>query len=270
MMPVSFLIALLLAFGLEPSATGVPQADVGARVLETCGGITFVAALAFGLGLWVAFQVSQSGHPTSRLRRRYALGARLVNILSLVVYGWIIHSVGWSRIVRTNWGLSTPVLVGDFAIFLPYLLTQLMVWWGLFFAERALQIRLGLGLARGMGRYLVLRSRQSLGLILPVILMYVVRRDVFGRFFPGWDEMRGRRADRDRRAGHARSDDFTDFRPIGLADSLIAVWAAAPASRAHRRATRLPVYRRSGLGYREHDGQRLRHGDLATLSAMFC
>ncbi len=188
MMPVSFLIALLLAFGLEPSATGVPQADVGARVLETCGGITFVAALAFGLGLWVAFQVSQSGHPTSKLRRRYALGARLVNILSLVVYGWIIHSVGWSRLVRTNWGLNTPVLVGDFAVFLPYLLTQLMVWWGLFFAERALQIRLGLGLARGMGRYLVLRSRQSLGLILPVILMYVVRRDVFGRFFPAWDE----------------------------------------------------------------------------------
>jgi STE24 endopeptidase len=188
MMPVSFLIALLLAFGIEPPATGVPQADVGARVLETCGGISLVAALAFGLGFWVAFQVSHAGHATSRLRRRYALGARLLTILSLVVYGWIIHSVGWSKLVRTNWGLSRLILVDDFAIFLPYLLTQIMVWWGLFFAERALQIRLGLGMARGLGRYLLLRSRQSLGLVLPVILMYVVRRDVFGRYFPGWDE----------------------------------------------------------------------------------
>jgi len=188
MMPVSLLIALLLAFGIEPPATGVPRADVGACVLETCGGITLVAALAFGLGFWVAFEVSHSGHATSRLRRRYALGARLLTILSLVVYGWIIHSVGWSKLVRTNWGLSRLILVDDFAIFLPYLLTQLMVWWGLFFAERALQIRVGLGLARGLGRYLLLRSRQSLGLILPVILMYVVRRDVFGRFFPSWDE----------------------------------------------------------------------------------
>ena len=100
MMPVSLLIALLLAFGIEPPPTGVPQADVGARVLETCGGITLVAALAFGLGFWVAFQVAHSGHATSRLRRRYALGARLLTILSLVVYGWIIHSVGWSKLVE--------------------------------------------------------------------------------------------------------------------------------------------------------------------------
>ncbi|MFI5456766.1 MAG: M48 family metallopeptidase [Isosphaerales bacterium] len=188
MIPVSLLLALLLAFGFEPPPTGVPQADVGTRVLETCGGITLVAALAFGLGFWVAFQVSHAGHATSRLRRRYAVGARLLTMLSLVVYGWIIHSVGWSKLVQTNWGLSRLILVDDFVVFLPYLLIQLLVWWGLFFAERALQVRLGLGSARGLGRYLLLRARQSLGLILPVILMYVLRRDVLGRFFPGWDE----------------------------------------------------------------------------------
>jgi len=188
MMPVSLLIALLLAFGIEPPSTGVPQADVGARVLETCGGITLIAALAFGLGFWVAFQVAHSGHATSRLRRRYALSARLLTVLSLVVYGWIIHSVGWSKLVETNWGLSRLILVDDFVVFLPYLLIQLLVWWGLFFAERALYVRHGLGSMRGLGRYLLLRGRQSLGLVLPVILMYVMRRDVLGRFFPGWDE----------------------------------------------------------------------------------
>ena len=84
--------------------------------------------------------------------------------------------------------MSRLILVDDFVVFLPYLLIQLLVWWGLFFAERALHVRQGLGSVRGLGRYLLLRARQSLGLILPVILMYVMRRDVLGRFFPGWDE----------------------------------------------------------------------------------
>ncbi len=188
MMPVSLLIALLIAFGIEPPTTGVPQADVGARVLETFGGITLIASLAFGLGLWVSFRVSHSGSATSRLRRRYALGVRAITILSLIVYGWIIHYVGWSKLVRTNWGMSGLILIDDVAVFLPFLLIQLLVWWGLFFADRALQVREGWGLEMGLGRYLVLKGRQSLGLTLPVVLMYVLRRDVVRRFFPGWEE----------------------------------------------------------------------------------
>ena len=188
MMPVSLLIALLIAFGIEPPPTGVPQADVGTRILETFGGITLIASLAFGLGFWVAFQVSHSGSPTSRLRLRYALGVRLITFLSLVVYGWIIHSVGWSKLVGTNWGLDGMILLDDVVIFLPYVLIQLLVWWGLFFAERALQIRQGTGRERGLGRYLVLKGRQSVGLTMPVILMYVLRRDVVRRLFPAWQD----------------------------------------------------------------------------------
>jgi STE24 endopeptidase len=186
MMPVSLLIALLLAFGIEPAPTGVPPSDVIARVLETCGGVTLVAALAFCLGLWVSFQVSHSGYATSRLRRRYAFGVRFLTILSLVVFGWIIHFVGWSKMVRTNWGLGDLALVDDFVVFLPYLTIQLLVWWGLFFAERALQIRQGSNSGGRLGRYMTLKARQSLGLILPVILLYVIRRDVLDRFFPSW------------------------------------------------------------------------------------
>jgi STE24 endopeptidase len=188
MMPVSLLFALLLAFGIEPAQTGVPPSDVIARVLETCGGVTLVAALAFCLGLWVSFQVSHSGYATSRLRRRYAFGVRFLTFFSLVVYGWIIHYVGWSKLVRTNWGLGDLVLVDDFVVFLPYLAIQLLVWWGLFFAERALQIRQGSSSGGGLGRYMTLRARQSLGLIMPVLLLYVIRRDVLARFFPGWDD----------------------------------------------------------------------------------
>ena len=161
-----------------------------ARVLETFGGVTLVAALAFGLGFWVSFQVSHSGCSASRLRRRYALGVRILTVLSLVVYGWIIHSVGWSKMVRTNWGLGGLILVDDFVVFLPYLSIQLLVWWGLFIAERALQIRHGPNSASRLGCYMILKARQSLGLILPVILLYVIRRDVLARYFPGWDRTR--------------------------------------------------------------------------------
>jgi len=61
MLPIPLLIAMVLAFGIDPPQTGVPPADVLGRVLETFGGITLVAALAFGLGFWVAFRVTRFG-----------------------------------------------------------------------------------------------------------------------------------------------------------------------------------------------------------------
>ena len=187
-MPVSLLIALILAFGFDPSRAGDPFTDVSVPVLETCGGISLVAILAFGLGLWVAARVSQPGIAASRLRKRYAIGVRLLTALSLVVYGLIIHWVGWSRVVHTNWGLDNYILLDDLVVFLPYVLIQLLIWWGLFFAERAFQLRSGNVLAGRLGRYLLLRSRQSIGLILPVVLLYVVRRDIIARLWPRWDE----------------------------------------------------------------------------------
>ena len=58
--------------------------------------------------------------------------------ISLLVFGWIIHSVGWSRLVRTNWGMGDLGLLNDVVVFLPFLLIQLLVWWGQFLADRAL------------------------------------------------------------------------------------------------------------------------------------
>jgi STE24 endopeptidase len=187
MMPVSLLIALLIAFGIEPPSEGVPPADVIARVLETFGGVILIASLAFGLGFWVAFRASHIGSTPSKLRQGYVLGVRLITFLSLVVYGWIIHSVGWSELVRTNWGLGGMVLLDDIVVFLPFAMIQLLVWWGLYFADRALQVRQGMSVERGLVRYLVLKGRQSLGLTLPVVLWYVLRRDVVQRFVPSWE-----------------------------------------------------------------------------------
>jgi STE24 endopeptidase len=188
MLPVTFLVALILAFGIDPPRMGIPSSDVGVRLLEMCGGIGLVALLSLGLGFWVASRVSHDGLPTSRVRRRYANATRLLSAISLLIYGWIIHSVGWSHMVQTNWGFEGLGLINDILIFLPFLIIQFLIWWGQFFAERALQICSGSVGERRLGRYLLLRSRQTLGLLLPVILLFVIRRDVFRRLWPSWED----------------------------------------------------------------------------------
>lgn len=188
MLPIPLLLAMVLAFGIDPPQTGVPPSDVLARVLETFGGITLVAALAFGLGFWVAFRASRFAGSPARLRRRYALAARLLTIFSLLVYGWIIHSVGWSKLVRANWGLRDWVLLDDILVLLPFLLIQVLVWWGLYIADRALSAQYESAIACSLGRHLTLKLRHSFGLMLPIILLYVARRDLIARLWPGWGE----------------------------------------------------------------------------------
>ena len=165
------------------------------------------------------------------VRRRYAFGARFLTVLSLVVYGWIIHWVGWSKMVRTNWGLGGLVLVDDFVVFLPYLSIQLLVWWGLFFAERALQIRQGPHAASPLGRYMVLKARQSLGLILPVILLVRDPTRCPRTLLSGLGSECAGRATRDRRLGDVDPGGLALVHQAGVADALPARRAAAPPPR---------------------------------------
>ena len=94
---------LVLAFGIEPPQAGIPGAEVAMRLIETFGGVALVTALALALGWFVRLGVARDGYGSTRLRRRYSFGGRLLTVISLAVYAWIIHSVGWSRLVRTNW-----------------------------------------------------------------------------------------------------------------------------------------------------------------------
>ncbi len=187
MLPVTFLVALLLAFGIDPPRGGIPASDIGFRVLETIGGIGLIAVCSLGLGIWVTARVSTDRQSASRVRRRYLLATRLLALLSLIVYGWIIHSVGWSRVVQANWGFDGLGVLGDAMVFLPFLVIQGLIWCGQFFAEQALEIRIHAGSGGRLGRYLILRSRQTLGLLMPVVLTFVVRRDLLRPLWPGWD-----------------------------------------------------------------------------------
>jgi STE24 endopeptidase len=184
-MPIPLLLALLIAFGLDLPGFEQPGQSVPMRLLETGAGVLLVAAAAFGLGGWVAWRVARRGHATGRLLRRYALGSRLLVVLSLGTYAWILARAGWSSLVLSDWGLRGRVLIDDLAVFFPYIVIQLLVWSGQHVAEQALH---GGRPFPGLVRHLALKTRQATGLILPVILIFVCRQDVFPRLWPRWHE----------------------------------------------------------------------------------
>ena len=137
-MPIPLLIALLIAFGMDVPADSAPGISVSFQLIETLGGILLIAALSYGLGGWVAAQVSHFGYASGRVLRRYLLGSRILTVAGLAIYAWIIYRVGWPRIVLSSWGLQGLVLVDDLAILLPYFAIQLLTWSGLYLGEHAL------------------------------------------------------------------------------------------------------------------------------------
>ena len=180
-MSFSLLIALFLAFGFDtPTTPGrLPRAEVVPRVLEVLGGLAVVGVVAFGLGRLVAIRVAHQGRVTPAIRRFHAFNRRVVTILTLAFYGWVIYEVGWPRVVRSGLGLGDMVLVDEALILLPFLLAQGLVLWGFFAAERALRPLEAAVQPIGLRRYLVLRARQSMGLVLPVAAVFSLGQDLF-------------------------------------------------------------------------------------------
>ena len=121
MLPIPLLVAMIVAFGIDPPRANVPASDVGFRLFETCGGISVVAILSVRARALGASQVCHGAMPATRVRRRHARGVQLLTLIALVVYGWIIHSVGWGRLVRINWGLGNLGLINDAIVFAPFL-----------------------------------------------------------------------------------------------------------------------------------------------------
>ena len=181
-MPFSLLIALFLAFGTDSPANLGPisRSELAPRLRETLLGVSLVASVAGALGRWVAFRTSRRGKPSLGLRRLHAWGARGLEGLTLAVYGWMIHDVGWPWVVHSGWGFRGAILIDDVLILLPFLLMQLAGWWGLYPAERALRIRGDVGL----GRHLALKARGSLGMVLPVVLLFAAGQDLAHRLCP--------------------------------------------------------------------------------------
>lgn len=184
MLPIPLLIALLLGFGID--APSAPPADVPGALLSIASAVAGVAACAFALGLWTAVMVRRKGTARSRVRRAFVLGSRAIALAGLVAYGWIVHAWGWPGIVLDVWGWRGSILVDDALILAPFLLIQLLGWWGLFYGERAVSGLPAGHVGRRVARHLYLKERQALALVLPVVVIFVARNDLIDRLWPSW------------------------------------------------------------------------------------
>lgn len=188
MIPIPLLLALLIAFGLDDGPWSCSQVSATETIAWTVGGLASVVALAFGLGGWTAWRAKRTGRTSARVRRVFFHGSRLLAIGLLGVYAAAIHWWGWPALVLDWWGWRGSILVDDVLILAPFLVAQLLVWWGLFYGERAV---LGIPASHPGGRaarHLYLKERQSLALISPIVLIFVIRGDVIGRLWPAWQE----------------------------------------------------------------------------------
>ncbi len=180
-MSFSLLIALFMAFGFDTPATldVLPRSEIVTRVLEVLGGLAVVGVVAFALGRVVAMRVAHRGRVTPAIRRFHAINRRVATIMTLAFYGWVTYQLGWPRVIRSGFGLGDVVLVDEALILLPFLLVQGLVLWGFFVAERALRPLEVAFRPIGLRRYLVLRARQSMGLVLPVAAFFSLGQDLF-------------------------------------------------------------------------------------------
>jgi STE24 endopeptidase len=187
-MPLTLLIALFLAYGIDTSFDSGSLARTGVvyRVGEVLGLVGLVTGAAFLLGRIVASRLGRGGRPTPSLRRRYAWGTRAVDLAMLVSYGVIIHELAWPSVVWWGFGVRGIPIADDALVLLPFLLMQFGVWWGLFPAERAFRASLAIGRPISLSSHLIRRGRQTMGLVLPALILFSLGQDLARRVWPNW------------------------------------------------------------------------------------
>jgi STE24 endopeptidase len=193
-MPVSLLIALFLAFGTDAflPSTPVPRDLVVFRAVEASAVVGLVGLVGQAVSILVLVRVRRRRRVTLGARRLHAVGARVVGALTLGGYAWVILGLGWVDVVRDGLKLGDGILVDELLILLPYVLAQVVGWWGLYPAEMALRpAPLAERRPIGVGRHLVLRARQTLGMVLPATLIFSLAQDIARRLWPASVEQPG-------------------------------------------------------------------------------
>ncbi len=173
-MPLTLLAALFLAFGLDAMPAGavsLPRTLVYWRLAETLVSLLALAFAAWCASRVVSYRVRKAGEPTYRLRRGYVWLLRGFTVLNLGVYAAILHFLGWREVVRTGLGLEGWPLIEDVMILLPYVLSEAASTWGLFGAERVLRST-RIAADSQLRRHLVLKLRQTVGLLLPILIVF--------------------------------------------------------------------------------------------------
>lgn len=179
-MPLTVLIAIFVAYfaeGPDVVPRPMPAEEVILRILEVLCGVASVGVAVAVAGRWVAGQVARDGGIAPATRRGFAWAVRAVSVLSLAVFTWTIHDREWPRVVESGLGLRGTILIDDALILLPFVMAQQAGWWGLYRTERALTAG-NSGAIPGRGRYLLLKARQALGMVLPVAVAFSLGQDL--------------------------------------------------------------------------------------------
>ncbi len=145
-------------------------------------GPVFTAIVALGLNWFVRGKLAHSRDDGRAAQRALRLGTHCVEWLGLAVYAWIIHVARWPQVVRDGFGLRDWVLIDDLATFAPFVVIELAAWAGLHGAERASRRVLGDFETPGLFRSLVLKTHLTMGLVLPVAIIFWLGQDL-AKFF---------------------------------------------------------------------------------------
>jgi len=186
-MPVSLLIALFLAFGTDAflGSSPVDRDVVVRRMVEASGSVVLVGLVALAFSIAVLIRIRHRGRVTLGARRVHAVGSQLVGALTLAGYAWVILGLGWVDVVRDGLELRNSILVDELLILLPYVLAQVVGWWGLYPAEMALRPpSMADRPPIGAARHLILRARQTLGMVLPATLVFSLAQDLARWLWP--------------------------------------------------------------------------------------
>ena len=181
-MPVFPLIALFLGLGTESIVfpEPVPFEQVWPRAWEALGMVVAIGVISLAISSVAIFRLRRPGKVAPTVRLLLSIGPRVVDLLTLVGYAWVILCLQWPEVVRSGLGLRDVVLVDDVLILLPFVMAQLAAWTGFYPADRILRaIRVGEDQPPiGLVRHLILKARRSLGMSLSAYLVIALGQDL--------------------------------------------------------------------------------------------
>ena len=191
------------------------------------------------------------GYPTASSRRRGSPrpASYLVQATNLSVFAWLICSgLGWpDSSSEAAWASKGVFVVDELTILAPFLVAEVLGWWGLYPAARASRV---IGAGSGPGWYLVRKARMAFGMILPAVVLFWAGADLAKASRSATSASAPVKALsfwRDGGDGGAPAGDLPGVRPPDVARGALAERPAPRPARAARRPVRVPLHGTSSL-----------------------